>query len=188
MGRPLLKNGSNALSCRENRTYPETGSPRASPYRRKKAAVYAAAFFTNHEPLSSLQQAFFGDEVGDHVGGSGRNLNAVLAVFRRSETEGVEGPAAGSAEVFFEAVVELAGVFVDFGQGFFIGCEPADEGADDQTGTAQGPTDTARPADAAAHAGSHADGDVRQLEVHRVVTGLEDRFDAVIALQMVLFC
>ena len=66
--------------------------------------------------------------------------------------------------------------------------EAADEGADDQTGTAQGPTDTARPANAAAHAGSHADSNVRQLEVHRVVTGLEDRFDAVIALQMVLFC
>ena len=144
--------------------------------------------YTNHEPLTSLQQAFFGDEVGDHVGGSGRNLDAVLTVFRRSETEGVEGPAAGGAEVFFEAVMELAGVFVDFGQGLFIGCEPADEGADDQTGTAQGPTDTARPADTAAHAGSHADSDVRQLEVHRVVTGLEDRFDAVIALQMVLFC
>ena len=90
--------------------------------------------------------------------------------------------------MLFEAVMKFAGVFIDFRQGLFVRCPAADEGADDQTGPAQSAADTARPADAAAHARSHADGHVRQLEVHRIVTGLNDRFDTVIALQMILFC
>ena len=48
------------------------------------------------------------------------------------------------------------------------------------------PTDTARPADAAAHAGSHADSDVRQLEVHRVVTVL--RTDSMQLLPCKWYC
>ena len=69
----------------------------------------------SHEPLNSLQQSFFSDKIGNHIGCRRRNLNSVLAVFRRAEAEGIEGPTASSAEVFLKTVMEFAGIFIDFG-------------------------------------------------------------------------
>lgn len=128
-----------------------------------------------------FQQAFFFDEVRHHIGSRRRDVNALLAVFRRAEAQAVQGPAAGRAKMSLETVVEFVGILIYFRQFLFRRVETANQGADNQTGAAQCAADAARTADAAAQAAGHADGYVGKIQVHAVVAGLDNRFDAVIS-------
>ena len=117
--------------------------------------------FLSSKPL--FQQAFFFNKIGHHVGCRRRDLDALLAVFRRAEAQAVQGPAARRTEMGFKAVVKLMRVLIYFRQLLFRRVETADQGADNQAGTAQCAADAARTSQSAAQAAGHADGHIGKV-------------------------
>ena len=97
-----------------------------------------------------FQQSLFFNEVRHHISSRRRDVNALLAVFRRAEAQAVQGPAARRTEMGFKAVVKLMRVLIYFRQLLFRRVETADQGADNQAGTAQCAADAARTSQAAA--------------------------------------